>query len=585
MASGKSVKCALFGYGRAGKIHYNTLSNSNMFNLKYLVEIRDVSSEISSDIEYVNFHNTTKIKQIMTDDSIHAIFITTPTLTHFDLVILSLNHNKHVFVEKPLVDNLDQINECFDLAYSKNRVLFVGYNRRFDNKLMDVKKRLEDKEIGKVNYAQTISRDYPYPTQEYLKISSGIFHDCATHDIDYMNWLLNDKPISVYVHGSDDVSDYNFDHVCINLKYSLGTLVTINLSRISSNYDQRCEFYGDKGEILNNEFTPNMKDSFPQRYAHAFISEVESFGKCINEKIQPSVTLEDCINNHIIAEACQDSFNKSSKITIKYSDQYRDYTYAPKRVYQNYLKARTNQTFNFSKKMIDKFSSFDKKMELWDILEDLNSLVDVSDPDISHPNLFHAFQTAEMIRKDGHSDWMQLVGLIHDIGKIMYKKGCDEEGTGINEQWAMVGDTFIVGCKLSDRLIYPEFNNKNPDMKLSKYNSNLGIYSEGCGLDNVTCSWGHDEYLYRILTCPKNTNSLPPEALHIIRYHSLYAYHDKKDYFIFQSQTDKEYFPILKTFNKYDLYSKCDELYDTKVMKEYYSKLINKYFKNSYLYI
>ena len=56
-------------------------------------------------------------------------------------------------------------------------------------------------------------------------------------------------------------------------------------------------------------------------------------------------------------------------------------------------------------------------------------------------------------------------------------------------------------------------------------------------------------------------------------------------YFKFQSQTDKEYFSILNTFNKYDLYSKCDELYDIKAMKEYYSKLINKYFKNSYLYI
>ena len=585
MTSYNLLNCVLFGFGRAGKIHYNTLNKSTQFNLKYLVEIRDISSEIDKNVECVNFNDKSKIKQIMEDDSVQAIFITTPTLTHFELVSLSLTNSKHVFVEKPLVDSLDQINQCFELANSKNRVLFVGYNRRFDKKLMDVKKRLENKEIGNVNYAQTISRDYPYPTKEYLKISSGIFHDCATHDIDYMNWLLNDKPISVYVHGSDDVNDYNFDHVCINLKYSLGTLVIINLSRISSNYDQRCEFYGDKGEILNNEFVPNIKDSFPQRYAQAFISEVESFGKCISERKYASVTLEDCINNHIIAEACQDSFNKSSKVTIKYSDQFRDYTYAPKRVYQNYLKARSNQTYDFSTKMIQKFSKFDTKMELWDILEDLNNLVDVSDPDISHPNLFHAFQTAEMIRKDGHPDWMQVIGLIHDIGKIMYKKGCDEEGTGINEQWAMVGDTFIVGCKLSGKLIYPEFNDKNPDMKLTKYNSELGIYEKGCGLDNLTCSWGHDEYLYRILTSEKNMNSLPPEALHIIRYHSLYAYHDKKDYFIFQSQKDKEYYPILKTFNKYDLYSKCDELYDTKSMKEYYNKLFNKYFKNTYLYI
>ena len=46
------------------------------------------------------------------------------------------------------------------------------------------------------------------------------------------------------------------------------------------------------------------------------------------------------------------------------------------------------------------------------ILEDLNNLTDVSDPDCSHPNLYHAIQTAEMIKKDGHPEWMQLIGLL-----------------------------------------------------------------------------------------------------------------------------------------------------------------------------
>ena len=87
--------------------------------------------------------------------------------------------------------------------------------------------------------------------------------------------------------------------------------------------------------------------------------------------------------------------------------------------------------------MIEKYSTFDMKIKIWDILQHLNSLVDVSDPDMSHPNLYHAFQTAEMIKKDGHPEWLQLVGLIHDMGKIMYLKGSDEIGTGKNKHWAM----------------------------------------------------------------------------------------------------------------------------------------------------
>ena len=69
------------------------------------------------------------------------------------------------------------------------------------------------------------------------------------------------------------------------------------------------------------------------------------------------------------------------------------------------------------------------------------------------------------------------------------------------------------------------------------------------------------------------------------RFHSLYAYHDKKDYFYFQSEKDKKMFYWLKKFNNYDLYSKCDDIIDMNESKQYYMNLIKKYFTNTYLYI
>ena len=64
---------------------------------------------------------------------------------------------------------------------------------------MEIKKKIDENQIGFINYALTISRDYPYPSKNFIAVSSGIFNDCATHDIDYLNWILNDKPISVNV--------------------------------------------------------------------------------------------------------------------------------------------------------------------------------------------------------------------------------------------------------------------------------------------------------------------------------------------------------------------------------------------------
>ena len=167
----------------------------------------------------------------------------------------------------------------------------------------------------------------------------------------------------------------------------------------------------------------------------------------------------------------------------------------------------------------------------------------------------------------------------------MYLRGNDKEGTGKRYQWAMVGDTFIVGCKLPDSLVYPEFNKENPDMKNELFKTELGVYLPNCGLDNVTCSWGHDEYLYKILTHSKNPNNLPEEALYIIRFHSLYAHHTKNSYKHFLSDKDKKNLKWLKLFNKYDLYSKSDQQYDINEMTIYYKKLIKKFFNNSTLFI
>lgn len=53
------------------------------------------------------------------------------------------------------------------------------------------------------------------------------------------------------------------------------------------------------------------------------------------------------------------------------------------------------------------------------------------------------------------TDWLQLTGLVHDLGKLLALWG--------EPQWAVVGDTFPVGCKFSDQCVFPEFFEGNPD--------------------------------------------------------------------------------------------------------------------------
>lgn len=223
------------------------------------------------------------------------------------------------------------------------------------------------------------------------------------------------------------------------------------------------------------------------------------------------------------------------------------------------------QTYDFVQEKKNEFLQFNRKeLKVWDAMEFLNTLVDDSDPDIELDQLQHLLQTAEAIRADGHPDWFVLTGFIHDMGKVLCLFG--------EPQWAVVGDTFPVGCRFSDKIVYPEFFGTNPDSQDERYNTKYGVYEPNCGLDDVQLSWGHDEYMYQIMK-----DYLPEPALYMIRYHSFYAQHRENAYDHLMNDHDREMFEWVKKFNPYDLYSKNPEPPVLRELKPYYEDLIAKY--------
>jgi inositol oxygenase len=226
----------------------------------------------------------------------------------------------------------------------------------------------------------------------------------------------------------------------------------------------------------------------------------------------------------------------------------------------------THQTLDFVReKKRHYLSTTRREMGVWEAMEYLNTLVDDSDPDTELSQIEHLMQTAEAIRADGHPRWFILTGLVHDLGKVLCLFG--------EPQWAVVGDTFPVGCRYSDRIVFPECFADNPDYRVPEYQTPCGIYEPGCGLDNVHLSWGHDEYLYHVVK-----EYLPEQALAMIRYHSFYAWHQGGAYSHLMNQQDHEMLRWVRAFNPYDLYSKGHERPDVAALTPYYKELIAEYF-------
>ena len=288
------------------------------------------------------------------------------------------------------------------------------------------------------------------------------------------------------------------------------------------------------------------------------------------------------------------------------------------KVENTYKKMLENQTIEYVNIMKKKYIP-NKRYNIWDIIKKFNSIIDESDPDCDLPQIVHAYQTAESIknkflnndftlkeininylfsesewinlpekyRKQFNTtlneyyntienwDWLYLVGFIHDLGKIML---CPEFG-GL-EQWSVVGDTFPLGQKLDEAYIYEKknFHHNNSDLLTNNYKN-------FCGFESIIMSWGHDEYLASILDF--NNCKIPKEGVYIIRFHSFYSWHtpnDKRGYQNLANSFDWYMLPLLKLFQKSDLYSKTRNIPNEDEIIQNLNLLISKYNCNNFLW-
>ena len=200
-------------------------------------------------------HYSYLLVQVMKDPEINGVVVATPTDSHEYFVCKALQAHKAVFCEKPVAADSNRIQECYRLAEEVGRPLFCAFNRRFDISMSRVHDQVRSGSIGKVYQVKTTSRDSPFPSIAYLKKSSGIFHDCAIHDIDMACWVVGERPVSVFAQGSAFDPEIgaigDVDTAAIVLKFPNGVLASIDVCRhCQYGYDQRLEVGRSRREAI-----------------------------------------------------------------------------------------------------------------------------------------------------------------------------------------------------------------------------------------------------------------------------------------------------------------------------------------------
>ena len=248
-------------------------------------------------------------------------------------------------------------------------------------------------------------------------------------------------------------------------------------------------------------------------------------------------------------------------------EQFRDYeSNIRPSVREFYRLNHLGQTLEFVRRKMKEHLRLDRcEMGILEMAEYLNRLEDDSDPDTDILQLGHLLQTSEQIRRDARPRWFILAGFIHDLGKVLCLFG--------EPQWAVVGDTFPVGCAFSGKIVFSEYFDANPDRQDEKLSLRLGIYEQNCGLDKVLMSWGHDEYIYHV-----TKDYLPMEAQYMLRYHSFYPWHTEGEYEYLTNEQDREMLKWGQQLNPYDLYTKSHEAPDEEQLRPFYEELIAEFF-------
>lgn len=163
--------------------------------------------------------------QVIEHESTDVVFITTRHDSHADYVLKALEHGKHVYVEKPLCLKEDELKKITELYRDSDRLLMVGFNRRFSPLAVEMKKRIGS---GPVSMLYRVNAG-SIPAESWIQdmeLGGGRILGEVCHFVDFLTYMAGSEPVTVYATAIDDPQHLN-DTLTITLKYGNGSIGSI----------------------------------------------------------------------------------------------------------------------------------------------------------------------------------------------------------------------------------------------------------------------------------------------------------------------------------------------------------------------
>ena len=179
--------------------------------------------------------------ELLDRDLVDAVVIATPTSTHFRLASAALEHDLHVFVEKPLAKTAGECRQLIDMADERNRTLFVGHVFLYSAPLIKLHELIESDELGSINYISSRRLNLG-PVRKDV----SALYDLAPHDISMMLYLLGQKPTSVICSGFGRITPGIHDVCNLTMLFEGNRMGMIHVSWLDPRKERVLTVVGDK---------------------------------------------------------------------------------------------------------------------------------------------------------------------------------------------------------------------------------------------------------------------------------------------------------------------------------------------------
>jgi UDP-N-acetylglucosamine 3-dehydrogenase len=309
------LKIAQIGVGGWGKNHARVLSQ---FVVLSAVCDADQNRAKETGQKY-GVNHYTSIDAMLKDEAVDAVFVCTPTSTHFDIAIKLISNKKSVFVEKPMTYKSEEGMKLLELAKKNNVLLTCGYIERFNPAVEAVKNVVKSKKYGEL-----IMLEFHRENRMPLHIKDvGIIYDTSVHDIDTAMWLFDDTPEVVFARSGRIRHDHE-DFATIMLGFKDNKVAIISSNWITParvrHFNAVCTEGIISADFISQEvrIENDQGSEIPRKEKQEPLTvEIKSFLDALERKQDPRVRPEQAVNVTKIAEAALLSSQKGVPIYLE----------------------------------------------------------------------------------------------------------------------------------------------------------------------------------------------------------------------------------------------------------------------------